>query len=157
MESNHTKINLNDGKLQSSWGKSKKYWLFGKIQTNYRPFLTIFLRKSVLQTKIIFTDQIVITALSNHWRTFRIYIRTLRYLFFQSMKQLVQPPTKPNTSTKVFFLYSTCKPDLYWLDDTCTSYRYPLLFLNTLTTFSWSFPWSLFLQAKILRCIWAIA
>ena len=29
----------------------------------YRPFLTIFLRKSVLQTKNIFTDQIVITGI----------------------------------------------------------------------------------------------
>ena len=58
MESKHTKINLNDGKLEIGWGKSKNTDFLEK----YRPFLTIFLRKSVLQTKIIFTDRIVFTA-----------------------------------------------------------------------------------------------
>ena len=58
MESEHTQIDLNDGKLEISWGKSKNTDFLEK----YRPFLTIFLRKSVLQTKIIITDRIVITA-----------------------------------------------------------------------------------------------
>ena len=35
---------------------------FKKIQTKYRPILEIFLKKSVLQTKIIFTDQCVIAG-----------------------------------------------------------------------------------------------
>ena len=59
MESEHTQINLNDGKLEISWGKSKNTDFLEK----YRPFLTIFLRKSVLQTKIIYIDQVVITAI----------------------------------------------------------------------------------------------
>ena len=58
MEIKHTKINQNDGKLEINWDKSKNTEFLEK----YRPFLTIFLKKSVLQTKIIFTDQIVITA-----------------------------------------------------------------------------------------------
>ena len=48
MESTHTKINLNDGKLEIRWGKSKNTDFLEK----YRPFLTIFLRKSVLRTKL---------------------------------------------------------------------------------------------------------
>ena len=35
-----------------------------KIQTKYRPILEVFLKKSVLPTKIIFTDHCVITALA---------------------------------------------------------------------------------------------
>ena len=35
---------------------------FLKIQTKYRPIFDIFLKRSVLQTKIIFTDHCVITA-----------------------------------------------------------------------------------------------
>ena len=58
MNIRQTKINLNDGKLEISLGKLKNTDFLGK----YRPLLTIFLRKSVLQTKIIYTDQIVITA-----------------------------------------------------------------------------------------------
>ena len=44
-----------------------KYWLFDEIQTNYRPFSALFLKKSVLQTKIIYTDWIVITAIAIQW------------------------------------------------------------------------------------------
>ena len=36
---------------------------FLKIQTKYRPIFDIFLKRSVLQTKIIFTDHCVITAI----------------------------------------------------------------------------------------------
>ena len=57
MESKHNKINLDDGKLKSSLGKSKNTDFLMK----YRPFLALFLKKSVFQTKIIYTDQIVIT------------------------------------------------------------------------------------------------
>ena len=49
--------------LNIDWA-GQKYWLFHKIQTNYRPFLTNFLKKSVLKTKINYTDRIVITALA---------------------------------------------------------------------------------------------
>ena len=38
---------------------------FLKIQTKYRPIFDIFLKRSVLQTKIIFTDHCVITDTVN--------------------------------------------------------------------------------------------
>ena len=49
MEIKHTKINLNDGKLEFSFGKLKNTDFFMK----YRPFSALFHKKSVLQTKII--------------------------------------------------------------------------------------------------------
>ena len=49
------------GSLNLVWESSKILTFFYEIQTNYRPFLALFLKKSVLQTKIIYTDRIVIT------------------------------------------------------------------------------------------------
>ena len=62
MESKHTKINLDDGKFEFSLGKSKNTDFLMK----YRPLLALFLKKSVWQTKIIYTDRIVITGRSYH-------------------------------------------------------------------------------------------
>ena len=63
MESKHTKINPYEQAWKVSLAKSKNAYFLDEIQTYFRSFLTIFLRKSVLQTKIIFTDQIAITEI----------------------------------------------------------------------------------------------
>ena len=50
MESNHTKINLKDGKLESSWGKSKNT----DYSEKYRQLQTIF---NPFPEKVCITDQ----------------------------------------------------------------------------------------------------
>ena len=58
METKHTKINLNEGKLENNSSKSKNTDFLDKIQTNYRPFLTIsqesqyYIPKLFLQTEL---------------------------------------------------------------------------------------------------------
>ena len=90
MESEHTQIDLNDGKLEISWGKSKNTDFLEK----YRPFLTIFLKKSVLQTKIIYTDRIVITApyISPIFISPFHSIRVSPYMCLSPLHMSVRPP-----------------------------------------------------------------
>ena len=66
MEIKHTKLNLKDDKLEFSLGKFKNTDFLMK----YRPFSAFYLKKSVLQAKIIYTDRIVIAVLycdTNAW------------------------------------------------------------------------------------------
>ena len=63
-------------------------WLLFKILTKYWPILANFPKKSVLQTKSIFTDLIVITGAArwiNIWTQLDFKGGTLTYLFFNDL------------------------------------------------------------------------